>query len=249
MSQELLATEMSPPTILLIRGRAELDVVEGIPDEYLELSGAYQMTPDHLRTHRPAGSGHESDLADPARVLPGTAPSPRAAAQRARAGGIDRSRGVWHDQQELWSGGRTMADASRRILVVANRTAGTPQLLQAVRERPDESPCTFALLIPNEPRKGGADWTLETATPLLERAAGGPVQGVVGEADPFEAIKAALQEPPGFDEVIVSTLPKRVSEWLRRDLPHRVEKLGVKVTTVSQHEEATPSIMVPPARP
>src|SRR3954451_13377800 len=63
MSQELLATEVSPPTILLIRGRAELDVVEGIPDEYLEMSGAYQMTPDHLRTHRPAGSGHESDFA------------------------------------------------------------------------------------------------------------------------------------------------------------------------------------------
>jgi hypothetical protein len=35
-----------PPRILLIRGRAELDVVEGIPDEYLETSGTYQMTPD-----------------------------------------------------------------------------------------------------------------------------------------------------------------------------------------------------------
>ena len=142
-----------------------------------------------------------------------------------------------------------MADASRRILVVANRTAGTPQLLEAVRKRAHEGPCTFALLIPNEPRKGGADWTLETATPLLERASGAPVQGIVGEADPFEAVKAALAEPPGFDEVIVSTLPKRVSEWLRRDLPHRVEKLGVTVTTVSQQEEAGPTIMVPPARP
>ena len=37
-------TEVHPPRILLIRGRAELDVVEGIPDEYLEASGTYQMT-------------------------------------------------------------------------------------------------------------------------------------------------------------------------------------------------------------
>jgi hypothetical protein len=39
-------TEVHPPTILLIRGRVELDVVEGIPDEYLQASGGYQMTPE-----------------------------------------------------------------------------------------------------------------------------------------------------------------------------------------------------------
>jgi general stress protein 26 len=38
-------TEVHPPRILLIRGRAELDVVEGIPDEYLEMNGSYTMTP------------------------------------------------------------------------------------------------------------------------------------------------------------------------------------------------------------
>jgi hypothetical protein len=39
-------TEVHPPKILLIRGRAELDVVEGIPAEYLEMNGSYQMTPE-----------------------------------------------------------------------------------------------------------------------------------------------------------------------------------------------------------
>ena len=39
-------TEVHPPKILLIRGRAELDVVEGIPDEYLQASGTYAMTPE-----------------------------------------------------------------------------------------------------------------------------------------------------------------------------------------------------------
>jgi hypothetical protein len=135
-----------------------------------------------------------------------------------------------------------MEAAARRILIVANRTAASPLLLESVREGAAQGPCRFTLLIPNEPRKGGAHWTLETAIPLMERSAGGRIEGMIGEEDPFEAVKAALQEP-GFDEVIVSTLPKRVSEWLRRDLPHRIERLGVPVTTVSQEEEREAPIM------
>ena len=39
-------TEVHPPKILLIRGQAQLDVVDGIPEEYLEMNGSYQMTPE-----------------------------------------------------------------------------------------------------------------------------------------------------------------------------------------------------------
>jgi len=39
-------TEVHPPKILLIRGRAELDVVAGIPGEYLQMNGTYTMTPE-----------------------------------------------------------------------------------------------------------------------------------------------------------------------------------------------------------
>jgi hypothetical protein len=39
-------TEAHPPKILLIRGQAALDEVEGIPDEYLQMSGTYEMTPE-----------------------------------------------------------------------------------------------------------------------------------------------------------------------------------------------------------
>jgi hypothetical protein len=37
-------TEVHPPKLLLIRGRAALDVVEGIPEEYLQINGTYAMT-------------------------------------------------------------------------------------------------------------------------------------------------------------------------------------------------------------
>ena len=39
-------TEVHPPKILLIRGEAELDVVDGIPDEYMQMNGSYTMTPE-----------------------------------------------------------------------------------------------------------------------------------------------------------------------------------------------------------
>jgi hypothetical protein len=39
-------TEQHPPRILLIRGQAELDVVDGIPDEFLQINGTYTMTPE-----------------------------------------------------------------------------------------------------------------------------------------------------------------------------------------------------------
>jgi hypothetical protein len=47
-------TEVHPPRILLIRGRAELDVVDGIPEEFLRMNGSYTMTPEQ-RTEWEAG--------------------------------------------------------------------------------------------------------------------------------------------------------------------------------------------------
>ena len=46
---------------------------------------------------------------------------------------------------------------------------------------------------------------------------------------------AAIQDAVnihGFDELIISTLPQRVSKWLKLDLPSKVAGLGLPVTTV-----------------
>ena len=121
----------------------------------------------------------------------------------------------------------------RRVLIVANRTAATPDLMDAVKRYALEQPTTFALLIPDDPKSEHTDWTLELAVPLLERAAGAPVESLPGTVgDPFDAVHAALSEG-AYDLVIISTLPLRVSKWLRRDLPRRVEELGIPVDVVT----------------
>jgi hypothetical protein len=122
-----------------------------------------------------------------------------------------------------------------RVLIVAHRTAATPPLLAAVRERAAQGPCEFTLLLPRPYWDADTEesaLTLELALPLLDEAAGGHVEGLVGETDPFAAVQSALQRTP-FDEIIVSTLPTHVSHWLRMDLPARVRRLGVPVTVVT----------------
>ena len=143
----------------------------------------------------------------------------------------------------------------KRVLVVAARTAATPALLDAVRERARRGPCTFTLLVPNpthglhavvDPEDQGTDEgqsILELALPLLEDTAGAEVEGIVGDHRPLDAIQDAVNLY-GYDEIILSTLPARVSKWLKLDLPSKVKGLGLPLTTItarSKEDVATAS--------
>jgi hypothetical protein len=125
--------------------------------------------------------------------------------------------------------------SAARVLVVAHKTAATPLLIDRVRQRAAGGECVFTLLVPRpywDPDTDEAVAVIELALPLLEEAAGGHVGAIIGQSDPFEAVKVAL-EKQSYDEVIVSTLPERVSHWLRRDLPTRLAALGLPVTVVT----------------
>jgi hypothetical protein len=122
-----------------------------------------------------------------------------------------------------------------RILVVANVTADSPELIAALKERASRDRCAFTLLLP-APAGGriGRDAAKERLATALERmqAEGLAIDGRVGDPDPIAAVHDAW-DPTQWDEVVVSTLPTGASRWLQVDLPHRVERIaGVPVTHV-----------------
>jgi len=136
------------------------------------------------------------------------------------------------------------SELAARVLVVAYKTAATQPLLDAVRERAQRSKAAFTLLVPN-PAPGlhkvvdpedldasEAKAVIERALPGLSDAAGGPVEGIVGSSDPVAAVEDAINLR-GFDEVIISTLPSKLSHWLRLDLPSKITGTGLPVTTVT----------------
>jgi hypothetical protein len=133
------------------------------------------------------------------------------------------------------------------ILVVANRTAESEELLEALKRRAEQGPCQFTLLVPSTPHGvawaadmhsggGEAEAHMQNAVEKLRSEGLDVAEGKVGDPDPVAATEDAVNFG-NFDEIIVSTLPRTVSKWLKLDLPHRVERAcGLPVTHVEGQE-------------
>jgi hypothetical protein len=139
-----------------------------------------------------------------------------------------------------------MSEEKANVLVVANRTAASDELLEAVVQRIERGPAAFFLVVPATPR--GAAWMTDMnagaqgAEERLGQAlarwrdVGIECDGRVGDADALAAASDASNQGE-YDELIVSTLPHHVSKWLHLDLPHKVaHATGLPVEHVTAHE-------------
>jgi hypothetical protein len=130
-----------------------------------------------------------------------------------------------------------------RVLVVANRTAESPELLDALRTRTVQGPCEFTLLVPSTPH--GLAWAADpdAGHDEAERHREAFVEELRQEGLDVEAARvgdpdalAAIQDECNFnsyDELIVSTLPLHISKWLKIDLPSKAQAAtGLPVTHV-----------------
>jgi hypothetical protein len=136
-----------------------------------------------------------------------------------------------------------------KVLVVANVTAGSEDLLDALKARAEKGPITATLLMPAEQiGAAGREGAKERLDEALEkwRAAGLEATGLLGDADPVEAVQEAW-DPRSYDEVIVSTLPGQTSKWVRVDLPHRVARItDAQVTHVVARDRTIHGEPLPP---
>jgi hypothetical protein len=139
----------------------------------------------------------------------------------------------------------------RSFLVVANVTATSERLIEALEQRAAHEPASFTLVIPATPFGGGRAAAKQKLDEALEelRAAGLEAEGSVGNADPILAVTDAW-DPKRFDEIIISTLPMRFSKWLHAGLPERIAKLTDAPVThvVSPPPRPEPQVAPPPAR-
>jgi hypothetical protein len=153
-------------------------------------------------------------------------------------------------------------DHMRRYLIVANQTLGGRELGEEIRKRVAAGDSSFYVLVPNTraahyhvvPAAGGF-----VPMPSMATSYGGPetdeeateeargrlsrmlahlaelgveAEGDLGSEKPLEGIEQVLKGHE-VDEIIVATLPKRVSRWLGSDIPHQVERrFGLPVTTI-----------------
>jgi hypothetical protein len=130
------------------------------------------------------------------------------------------------------------------ILVLAHRTAASPELIEALKARQEKGPIHATLVLPADgPGTGSRDTCRERVEEALAawREAGIKCDGVVGDPVPLQALMDA-RDPMRHDEVIVCTLPGQSSKWLSSDLPRTVYRTtGLRTThVVARDPQAAP---------
>ena len=132
---------------------------------------------------------------------------------------------------------------SAKVLVVANRTAESPELLEALKQRAEQGECEFTLLVPATPHGLGWAADMHSGEAEAESHREGFLKGLrdegvnvteakVGDPDPLAALADECNAST-YDELIVSTLPLHLSKWLKVDLPHKAaHATGLPVTHV-----------------
>src|ERR1700759_2489011 len=138
------------------------------------------------------------------------------------------------------------------IIVLANRTAAAPELIDALSHRSERGPIRVTLAMPAT-GPGSADRAvakerMESVLAAWREAGIERCEGVVCDPAPLDAL-GEVWDPMRHDEVIVCTLPGQSSKWIRSDLPHAVARFtGVSVSHVVAHDpEAHPETTAPKA--
>ena len=127
-------------------------------------------------------------------------------------------------------------------LVVANQTAASPELVSLLKQRAEEGPRRFIIVIPQDHGLGtavrGARERLKRLLASLAEA-GVVAGGLIGDPDPYTATMNAVQFFH-ISEIIISTLPETRSKWVADKLVERVEKsTGKPVQHIASSDEAT----------
>ena len=110
--------------------------------------------------------------------------------------------------------------------MIANQTAGGEPLFEELKRRAADGPHRFTVVVPQDGGEGHhVAEARERLKGLLDRlhSEGIPATGGIGDPDPYTAVMNALQFYR-VDEIVISTLPRMRSRWLRSDLVERVKR-------------------------
>ncbi len=139
------------------------------------------------------------------------------------------------------------------VIVLANRTAAAPELIDALVHRSERGPIRVTLVMPaagpGTADRAAATQRMEAALEAWRKAGIERCEGVVCDPVPLDAL-GEVWDAMRHDEVVVCTLPGQSSKWIRTDLPHAVARFtGVSVTHVVAHDpEVRPETSAAPVR-